>query len=147
MAVGFMGLLAAVLGERIAPSLSSSRMLIPLPGVGIGSVLYWRWTDLAGRDDLRWYLIVQFGSLVLVLALCFLPSRYTHGNDLFAVVGLYALAKVFEALDRPIFALSGGLVSGHTLKHLVAALACYLVLRMLMLRRPVAADSSATASP
>jgi hypothetical protein len=143
MAVGFMGLLAAVLGERIAPSLSS-RTIIPLLGGGLGSVLYWRWTDLTGRDDLRWYLIVQVGSLVLVLALCFLRSRYTRGNDMFAVVGLYALAKVFEALDRPIFSLSGGFVSGHTLKHLAAAVACYFLLRMLMLRRPAVADTSPT---
>jgi hypothetical protein len=143
MAVGFMGLLAAVLGERIAP-LSSSRMLIPLLGVGIGSVLYWRWTDLAGRDDLRSYLLVQFGSLLLVLALCFLRSRYTRGNDLFAVVGLYALAKMFEGLDKPIFAVSAGFVSGHTLKHLIAAVACYFVLHMLMLRRPCSRDSSPT---
>ena len=136
MTVGFMGLLAAVLGERVTPSLSTE-MLAPLVGAGIGSVLYWRWTDLRGQDDLRMYVIVQFGSLALVLALCLLlPSRYTRGNDMFAVVGLYALAKLFESLDKQIFAL-GGFVSGHTLKHFAAALACYFVLRMLMLRKPL----------
>lgn len=136
MTVGFMGLLAAVLGERVTPSLSTE-MLAPLVGAGIGSVLYWRWTDLRGQDDLRMYVIVQFGSLALVLALCLLlPSRYTRGNDMFAVVGLYASAKLFESLDKQIFAL-GGFVSGHTLKHFAAALACYFVLRMLMLRKPL----------
>jgi hypothetical protein len=135
MTVGFMGLLAAVLAERISPPLGS-QTLIPLVGAGMGSVLYWRWTALAGHDDLRLYVIVQFGSLALVLALCLLlPSRYTRGSDMLAVVGLYVLAKLFEGLDKEIFAL-GGLVSGHTLKHLAAALACYFVLRMLMLRRP-----------
>ena len=134
MTVGFMGLLAAVLAERISPPLGS-QTLIPLVGAGMGSVLYWRWTALAGHDDLRLYVIVQFGSLALVLALCLLlPSRYTRGSDMLAVVGLYALAKLFEGLDKEIFAL-GGLVSGHTLKHLAAALACYFVLRMLILRR------------
>jgi len=40
------------------------------------------------------------------------------------VAGLiaYAVAKGFELADRPIFAL-GEIVSGHTLKHLVAAIA------------------------
>jgi hypothetical protein len=136
MTVGFMGLLAAVLGERVTPSLSA-KMLAPLVGAGMGSVLYWRWTDLQGHDDLRLYAIVQFGSLALVLALCLLlPSRYTRGNDMFVVVGLYALAKLFESLDEQIFAL-GGIVSGHTLKHLAAALACYFVLRMLTRRKPL----------
>lgn len=52
MARGFMELLAAVLSERVAPALAS-QTLVPLVGAGIGSVLYWRWTDLAGCDDLR----------------------------------------------------------------------------------------------
>src|SRR6266436_24698 len=121
MAMGFMGLLAAVLGERVAPTLAS-KVLAPLLAAGIGSVLYWRWTDLAGRDDLRLYGIVQFGSLALVLALSLLlRSRYTGGSDMFVVVALYVLAKLFEALDKQVFAI-GGVVSGHTLKHLTAAL-------------------------
>jgi len=45
-------------------------------------------------------------------------------------------AKLFEGLDRQIFRF-GGFISGHTLKHLLAAIACYLFLRMgLLLRRP-----------
>jgi hypothetical protein len=136
MAMGFMGLLAAVLGERVSVPLSN-RTLGPLVGAGMGSVLYWRWTDLAGRDDLRVYGLVQFGSLALVLVLCvLLPSRYIRGKDMFAVVGFYVLAKIFEALDKQIFSLSE-MVSGHTLKHLAAAVACYLVLRMLKLRKPL----------
>ena len=145
MAMGFMGLLAAVLGERFAPTLGS-QALGPLVGAGIGSVAYWRWTDLAGRDDLRLYGIVQFGSLALVLVLCLLlPSRYTRGSEMFAVVGLYIGAKIFEGLDRQIFAL-GGIVSGHTLKHLTAALACYFVLRMLITRRPAGKSLSSEQS-
>lgn len=137
MAMGFMALFAAVLSERINPVLAG-RTLVPLVSVGIGSVFYWRWTDLAGRDDLRLYALVQFGSLAAVLLLCAtLPSRYSRGSDMFVVVGLYALAKILEALDKQIFAL-GGVVSGHTLKHLAAAIACFWVLRMLMKRQPAA---------
>ena len=137
MAMGFMALFAAVLSERVNPALAS-RTLAPFVCAGIGSVVYWRWTDLAGHDDLRLYGLAQFGSLALVLALCATqPSRYTRGSDMFAIVGLYALAKIFETLDKQIFAL-GGIVSGHTLKHLAAAIACFWVLRMLMKRRPAA---------
>jgi hypothetical protein len=38
-------------------------------------------------------------------------------------------------LDGPVFSLLGGLVSGHSLKHLAAAAACYAVLVMLIRRR------------
>ena len=60
-----------------------------------------------------------------------LRSRYTHGAYIFGVLALYAAAKAAEALDAQIYAL-GGIVSGHTLKHLLAV--CWLP-RMLQLRR------------
>ena len=50
------------------------------------------------------------------------------------MVAIYAVAKVTEVLDAQIYAL-GQLVSGHTLKHLLAALAVWWLLRMLQLRR------------
>ncbi len=133
MIVGFMALLAAVISERVDQRLGA-RLLAPLIAGGIASVLYWRWTDLRANDDLRFYGLVQVGCLVAVLVLALLrPSGYTRGKDLFLVISLYVLAKAFEVLDRFVFAL-GQAVSGHTLKHLVAALGCYFVLRMLRLR-------------
>jgi len=130
MTIGFMALLAAIISERVDQRLGA-RLLAPLIAAGIASVLYWRWTDLRGNDDLRFYGLVQYGSLIAVLVLLLLtPSRYTRGKDLFLVAGLYVLAKAFEALDHPVFAL-GQVVSGHTLKHLFVALACFFILRML----------------
>jgi hypothetical protein len=46
-------------------------------------------------------------------------------------VVLYALAKVCEVQDAALFALSDGLLAGHTLKHLVAAGAAALAIRAL----------------
>jgi hypothetical protein len=53
------------------------------------------------------------------------------------VAGLYALAKLAEHFDRAIFAATGNIVSGHTLKHLLAAAAIFCALRMLKLRTPI----------
>jgi hypothetical protein len=64
------------------------------------------------------------------------PPRYTRGADLIISLVIYALAKGFEAMDRPIFNM-GGITSGHTLKHIAAALSAYWILRMLQLRRPI----------
>ena len=61
--------------------------------------------------------------------------------DVFGVVVIYALAKVAEALDAPIYSL-GHIVSGHTIKHLLAALAAWWLLRMLQLRAPLSPPSS-----
>jgi hypothetical protein len=67
--------------------------------------------------------------------LWWLPARYTRGGDLLAAAVTYAVAKVPELLDGWILSATRA-VSGHTLKHLLAALAGYWVLRMLRHRRP-----------
>ena len=63
-----------------------------------------------------------------------LPSPYTRGSDLYIAGLFYVLAKVVEVFDQALYA-AGGLVSGHTCKHLFAALGVYWVLRMIRRRR------------
>jgi hypothetical protein len=82
------------------------------------------------------YALVQFFPMLAVplMALLF-PSRYTRGADLVIVVVIYGLAKGFELLDARLFTL-GGVVSGHTCKHVAAALSGYWLRRMLIMRKP-----------
>lgn len=136
LTIVFMSLFAVVIAERIG--LAAGRRLLPvLLLVGVGSVLYWLLGELSGAGDLRPYLLVQFFPLVAIpLLLLFFPPRYTRGADLVWALGWYALAKLFELLDARIFAV-GGIVSGHTLKHLAAAVAMYWILRMVERRRPL----------
>ena len=135
MTVAFTGLTAAMIAERVSVALGVK--LLPLfVAAGIGSVVYWRLSALAGAEDLSPYLAVQGGAILAVLLLLALfPPRYTHGSWIAGVLGAYALAKLFEAADAGIYAL-GELVSGHTLKHLAAGFAAWLVLAMLQRRRP-----------
>jgi hypothetical protein len=51
-----------------------------------------------------------------------------------SVLGVYAASKLAELLDAPLFELTG-LVSGHTLKHLLAAAGGVLLLCALHFRR------------
>jgi hypothetical protein len=126
MAVGFMALVAAVIGERIGPVLGR-RLLLPLVACGLASVVYW-----AVAADLRPYLLTQYGSIAFVIVLASVcRSRYTQGWVIFLAVGIYVLAKACEAYDRQIYALTAEAVSGHTLKHLLAAAALYAILRSL----------------
>lgn len=136
MTLGFMGLLAAIVGERLEPRLGR-RLLAPLLALGLASVLYWIASEARGAGDLRPYAAVQFLSL-LVMATLLLAAPGRRGDRaglLWAGLGCYALAKLCEALDRPIFALTGELVSGHTLKHLIAAVGVGLIARMIARRR------------
>ncbi|MDQ3775337.1 MAG: alkaline phytoceramidase [Pseudomonadota bacterium] len=136
LAAGFAAVLAAVIAERIDVR-AGLLGLGPLLMLAIGSVLYWDWSERAGQGDLRPYGVVQFYSGALIaLILVLYPSAYTRSRDPFVMLGLYALAKLCEWLDRPIFAALGG-VSGHTLKHLVAGVAVFWLLRMLRLRAPL----------
>jgi len=135
MTVAFMSLLAAVVSERISVR-AGNLLLAPLVILGIASVAYWRWSALAGVENLRPYIAVQFGSIAVILAIALLyRSRYTHGAVIFAVAAAYGVAKVVESLDREIYAL-GHWASGHTLKHLAAAAGIYLLLKSLERRAP-----------
>lgn len=133
MTLAFMSLVAAVVSERISVR-AGSRLLWPLLLLGLASVVYWRWSALSGFENLRPYMAVQFGSIAVVLAISILHrSRYTHGGAIFALAAAYGAAKAAEVYDREIFELTGWL-SGHTLKHLVAAAGMYLLLMALQRR-------------
>lgn len=135
MTVAFMSLVAAVIAERINVR-AGNRLLVPLVALGVASVIYWRVSALAGAENLRPYLAVQFGSMAVILMIAALfPSRYTHGGALFYVATAYAAAKILESFDGEIYAL-GHWASGHTLKHLAAAAGVYLILRSLERRAP-----------
>ncbi len=136
MATGFMALLAALLVERIDPKVGL-RLLPFLVAAGVGSVLHWYWSEQLGAGNLNFYLVVQFCSLLIILLLVtFFPPRYSHGTDIYGVIAWYGLAKLAELADREIYAV-GQVISGHTLKHLLAALAVYWILRMLQKRGPL----------
>lgn len=141
MAIAFMSLFATVIAERI--SIYWSRMLLlPLVFLGVASVVAWRLSEQNGAGDMRAYIFVQgFPMIALPLMMLLFRSRYSHGWMLFFVVLFYGGAKALEHYDAKVFTLTGGQVSGHSLKHVVAALACYVVIMMLE-RRSLAVDAS-----
>lgn len=138
MVVGFGALIAALVGERIDRR-AVPWVLVAAIGVGVATLVYWIWTEWSYRGNLMPYALFQaYSILVALLVLALFPPRYTGGRLMFVALALYGLAKVTETFDEPIFML-GGIVSGHTLKHLLAAAGLGVILVMLMRRRPVAA--------
>lgn len=137
MSVVFMAWLAIHLSERLAPRLG----LLALPwllALGAWAVLYWYGSELAGRGDLRPWGFVQFWPVLLILFLIWrTPPRYSRGADVPAVFAFYAAALLAEWLDRPVLEWTG-LISGHTLKHGLAALGAYWACRWLVRRQALA---------
>jgi hypothetical protein len=140
MSVAFMALLCAVLVERINVKVGLG-LLFPLAVSGAATAVHWRWSILRGAEDILPYALVQYGGILLAVAIALVfPSRYTRGGDLLAAGAIYALAKIAEVLDAQIYAL-GQVVSGHTLKHLIAAVSVGWLVRMLALRSAAAPRS------
>jgi hypothetical protein len=121
MIVAMAGCVGAVLADRFGGAAAWS--IAALLGIGLWTVYYWSAGEQLGHGDLRWYALYQ--GLVFVMSALLLwlfPSR-NGATPAFAI--LFAgnfLAKLFELLDKPIYGM-GGIVSGHTLKHLSAGLA------------------------
>jgi len=135
MALGFMAFLAMMIVERIGVR-TGVGLLLPLLLFGVGSVWYWQWSAAHGAENVLPYVVVQYYSALLVLALiAFFPARYSHGHLIVAAFAWYVAAKAMELLDQPIYALAG-VVSGHTLKHLLAAVSAWHIYRMVRDRRP-----------
>jgi hypothetical protein len=65
------------------------------------------------------------------------PKRYTHSHYLLFALCFYLMAKVLEHFDAEIFHLSSKLISGHTIKHVFAAIGSLMVLQMLRIRNPI----------
>ncbi len=143
MTLVFTAILAAIVAERVSVRLGLW-LLGPLIAVGLWSVLEWRISELRGAGDLRFYLMVQLlPAFVIPILMLLFPARYTRGSDLGWVLALYLVSKLCELFDREIYR-AGHLLSGHTLKHLVSALAIYWVLRMLQRRQTLAAQPEET---
>ena len=119
---GLLGLAGVQVASRRAGMALAAAMLI----LGLVAVRVW-----AASGNLLPWVVLQGGGMVLILAVACLPavrpapSLHIRWG---AVIALYALAKVLELADHQVFALTGQLVSGHSLKHVVASLSAWPVL-------------------
>lgn len=115
----------ALLAERVAAG--SGRPLVLLTAWLVASASVWLWYagEMAGNGDLRAYLFVQFLPVLLIPVVCALfRGGLLSATDWFGAIALYLIAKALELHDAQVFAILGA-VSGHTLKHLVAAAAAF----------------------
>jgi hypothetical protein len=140
MTLAFMAFFSMVIGENLSPGLGK-RLLWPLLLVGVLSIVYRHITDIAGHGDLRPYGLVQFLPMVLIpVILLTFRSRLSGAAFLWAMVGSYVVSKLAEYYDAEIYAAIGSL-SGHSVKHIIAAGGTLFIYYALRRRRPVGSDS------
>jgi len=129
MTIAFMSLFAILLSEFVEEKLGK-QLLFPLLFLGLSSVFYWYWGEMHGEGDLRAYALVQFLPMLIIPVLLFtFKSHYSYIKGYWLLLLCYLLAKLFEHFDAEIYALFGQVISGHSLKHMVAALGMYILLR------------------
>lgn len=126
MAMAFAGLLGLLAADRVSDRAGQALALLVLVAGPVAAAI-----ALTSHDQLPW-VVVQFGGLAIMVWLSTLkpmpgalPVRWP------AVVLFYALAKALELGDMAIYEWTGQLVSGHSLKHLVASCAAWPVLAAL----------------
>lgn len=118
MTTAFMAFLSAILGEYLGEKIGRI-VLIPALLIGIASVVYWHQSN-----DLRIYAWVVFAPLLIIVALLVL-YKSVHRHALIWMLVFYIAAKLAEEFDKAVYSAFAMNISGHSLKHVFAAVACY----------------------
>ncbi len=121
MTLAFMTLFSVVLSEFVSDKLGRN-LLIPLLIFGISTILFW---EFGANHDLRPYVFVQFYPMLAIpIILLFFTNKNSNKTGYWLLLLCYVLAKITEYLDVPIFEKIHW-ISGHSLKHILAALGIY----------------------
>jgi hypothetical protein len=116
---GLLGLAARQVVSRRAGIWLAAAVL----ALGLASVRVWAVTG----NLLPWALLQGGGMVFIGVAAWLRPVQPESGLPIrwALVIALYALAKGLELADQPVFELTGQLVSGHSLKHVVASFSAW----------------------
>ncbi|HET9701361.1 MAG TPA: hypothetical protein VFP70_10615 [Burkholderiales bacterium] len=122
MSVGFAAFAAGVCADRFGAAIGTRVFVLAVLAMA-GGALWWR-ASFGSAENVAPYLFAMYGGAVISLyvVLAF-PSRQGSGHHAFIALAFFAVAMLFDAwLDGPLLT-AGGLLSGHSFKHLLGALA------------------------
>ena len=139
MAIVLTSLLALVMADRVHP-LFARDAVWPFTALGVGSVILWGVSEAMGQGDVLLYLIVRIGTgAAIVFLLILRQPRHTGTMWLVAALVSEIIMAGFERFDHEVFRLTGGLVSGHSMKHVMAGVALASVFWWLRVRKTLTA--------
>jgi hypothetical protein len=130
MTVAFAGLLGLAAADRVS---LRAGILLSLLVLVLGPISVWVWSR--SGNVLPW-LVLQFGGMALVLWLATrqpMPGALVVRWD--AVILIYAAAKILELADHDVYDITSQLISGHSLKHIVASFAAWPVIAALFAKQ------------
>lgn len=118
MLVLFSGILSLATADRLGPAAARGVLLAVALG---GAASLWAWQ---ASDNLLPWILLQAGGMLVLVSLSFCRAQSGgYGFRLGLCVAWYTLAKLFELTDDHLFHLSGELLSGHSIKHVLSAAA------------------------
>jgi hypothetical protein len=135
IALACAGLLAGVRAECLSkPDARTDAWLLGM--FAVLSVAWWYFTGQQGAGDLRPYLLLQCLPLILIPLWQWIYRAPRRDRIAFGcALVLYVAAKFAELADHQLLA-ALGVVSGHTIKHLLASAAAAVIVARLIARRP-----------
>lgn len=125
MTLIFSGVMGAALAQRIGQHAARVALAL-LTALGAISIVYWH-----SSGDLSLYVTLQYGGVAALVALLLVTRGRDDPFPWWWILGWYALTKLFEIGDGALWRATGGLVAGHALKHVAAAIASAGLLRPL----------------
>jgi hypothetical protein len=135
MTVIFTGILGTAIAQRVGENVARAALAVIFE-LGVASIVCWRLTG-----DLSLYLTLQYGGIAALLLLLLVTKRRDDPFSWPWLLAWYALAKLAEVGDRAVWDATGGIVGGHMLKHVFAAIGG------LALFRPLRQSLGALAAP
>ena len=139
--ISFMSFFTISIGESVSIRVAS-KIFLPLLIIGILSVIYWHHTETLEEGDLRIYAMVQFLPIVLIPIMLMIYGSVLSGRSwILSIILCYGIAKAAEMYDGRIYEMTG--FSGHSLKHLIAAVGAYVFLLSFKFRKPLNSKESA----
>lgn len=130
MTVAFAGVVGLAAAERCSAraGLGLSLLILMLAPVAVGVAFF-------SSNVVPWAAL-QFGGMALVLWFASLkPTPGAMHIRWIWVIAIYACAKLLELGDHTVWQWTHGMVSGHSLKHMVAALAAWPVIQAMQQTR------------
>ena len=137
LVIVLMSVFVLVLADRVHP-LFARNGIWPLTALAAISVIVWGVSEAMGRGDLLLYLVLRVGAGIAIALLVILRrGRHTGTRWLVAALICEILMAALERHDHEIFHLTGGWISGHSLKHIMVGVALGFVFWWLRARRPL----------
>ena len=118
MSLAFAGVLGLAVADRLSAR-AGLHLALPLLVAAVAAAVWaWRMGNMT-----PWAVVQGFGLLLLLAMAVRKPLPGALGVHWAWVVLAYGVAKALELHDQAVFDWTGGLIAGHSLKHMMAALA------------------------